>query len=153
MFADIFIFVVCLGALVYWMRHTVLTILAGDHAAEEAVRLAEANRLEFIEVRQALQLAASFARHNLLAESLGHDFVALKYLLRAAPPGKINGYSSEERLLMMDFHLMRILYVLSRWFAPQVARSALIEMTTILEHFAATVAQRFTSAPLDFLGA
>lgn len=148
MFTDIFIVVFCLGALVYWMRHMVLTILAGDRAAEEAARLVEATRLEFLAVRQGLQSAASFARHGLWAESLGYDFVALKYLLRSVPTDARHRSSAEEHLLVLDYHLMWCLYAISRWFAPAVARSALMEMTAILEHFAGIVSRRMANAPL-----
>ena len=54
-------------------------------------------------------------------------------------------YTGEERLLIADFHLMRVVYRLSRAFFPRVARYALLEMSAILEYFAAVLSRRIAA--------
>ena len=145
MFVSIFILLFSLGALAFWMRSTVTAILDGSGVTLEAMRLAEANRLEFPLVRQALESAARTASHGCLFDSLRHDFLALTYLLRFAATVNVGRYSHEERILIADFHLMRIVYAIGGAFSPRVARYALSEMTEVLEHFAMTMSNRMAS--------
>src|SRR5438046_2491942 len=129
MFVSVFILLFSLGWLAYWLRSTIQTILDSSQATAEAVRLAEANRLEFPLVRQALAASANAADYGRLLESLRHDFLALTYLLRFAATVNVGRYSNEEKLLVMDFHIMRILYAFGQSFSPNLSRYALTEMT------------------------
>ena len=153
MFVSIFILLFSLGALAYWLRSTIQTILDGSHGTAEAIRLAEANRLEFPLVRQALAAAGQAAEYGRLVESLRHDFLALTYLLRFAATVNVGRYSNEEKLLVMDFHVMRMVYTFGRAFSPRVARYALSEMTSVLEHFAGIMSRRMSSFALDVVSA
>ena len=153
MFVSVFILLFSLAALVYWIRSTIQTLLDSTKATEEAIRLAEANRLEFPLVRQSLAAANVAADYGRLLESLRHDFLALTYLLRFAATVNVGRYSSEERLLVMDFHLMRILYAFGRSFSPSLSRYALTEMTAVLEHFAGIMSRRMSSFAMDVMSA
>jgi hypothetical protein len=153
MLVSLFILLFSLAALVYWLRDTIVTILDSQSATAEAVRLAEANRLEFPLVRQALEAAAELGQYGRLAESLRHDFLALTYLLRFAATVNVGRYSREEQLLVVDFHLMRVLYTIGSTFSPRLARFALVEMTSVLEHFAGVMSRRMNSFSLDAMGA
>jgi hypothetical protein len=153
MLVSVFILLFSFAALIYWVRLSIVTILDSRHATAEAVRLAEANRLEFPLVRQALEASADLAQYGKLAESLRHDFLALTYLLRFAATVNVGRYSREEQLLIMDFHLMRVLYSFGRSFAPSLSRYALTEMTSVLEHFAGTMSRRMSTFALDVLSA
>src|SRR5260221_7722699 len=145
MFVSVFILLFSVGALIYWIRSTIQTILDSSQATAEAIRLAEANRLEFPLVRQALAASAQAADYGRLLESLRHDFLALTYLLRFAATVNVGHYSREETLLVMDFHMMRGLYLLGRTFSPRMTRYALTEMTAVLEHFAGIMSRRMSS--------
>ncbi len=153
MFVSLFILVFSLGALAYWVRLTVQAILESSQATTEAIRLAEANRLEFPLVRQALAAADQASEYGRLVESLRHDFLALTYLLRFAATVNVGRYSREEKLLVMDFHLMRIVYTFGRAFSPRMARYALSEMTAVLEHFAGIMGRRMSNFALDVVSA
>jgi hypothetical protein len=153
MFISLFVLLFSVGALAYWVRLTVTTILHTSEATAEALRLAEANRLEFPLVRQALAAADQAAEYGHLVESLRHDFLALTYLLRFAATDNVGRYSNEERLLVMDFHMMRAVYTFGRLFSPRVSRFALSEMTTVLEHFAGIMSRRMSSFALDVVSA
>ena len=149
MFVSVFILLFSLAALAYWVRSTLVTILDGERAMTEAVRLAEANRLEFPLVRQALEAGANAVEYGRLAESLRQDFQALTCMLRFAATVNVGQYTGEERLLVMDFHLMRILCSMGRSFSPRVAHFALSEMTAVLEHFATIMSSRRNILALD----
>ena len=153
MFMSVFILLFSVGALVYWVRSAIVAVLDGDRAVSAAVQLAEANRLEFPMVRQALESAANMAEYGRLASSLRHDFLALTYLLRFAATVNVGRYTSEERLLVADFHLMRIVYSSFGAFSPRVAHYALSEMTLVLEHFASSMSVRMSAFAVDAVGA
>jgi hypothetical protein len=153
MFISLFTVMFSLGALAFWIRSSIQTILDGGQATSEALRLAEANRLEFPLVRQALAAADRASEYGRLVESLRHDFLALTYLLRFAATVNVGRYSREEKLLVMDFHLMRIVYTFGRAFSPRVARYALSEMTSVLEHFAGVMSRRMSNFALDVVSA
>jgi hypothetical protein len=149
MFMSCFILVFSAAALVLWVRATLVTILDTKGAMAEALRVAEANRLEFPLVRQALAAANHAVEYGRLSESLRQDFLALTYLLRFAVTVNVGHYTREERLLMMDFHLMRIVASVGRCFSPRVAHFALSEMTTVLEHFAVIMSRRMNTLAMD----
>ena len=152
MFASIFILLFSVAALAYWLRYTVVSILHREGATAEAAQLAEANRLEFPQIRRALEQSAAVDNGRLI-QALGQDFLALTYLLRYAATVHVGRYSHEERLLLVDFHLMRAFYRLVRPFSLRGARFALLEMTSILEHFAGVMSQRMTSFSTGMLKA
>ena len=145
MFASIFILAFSVGALLYWARYACLTVLRGERSAEEIARLAEANRLEFQRARKLLEAGADLASCDSLRDSLRHDFLALTYLLRYAATLHVGRYSNEERLLVVDFHLMRVLYRATRALSPRTARYALLEMASILEYFATVMNHRMAA--------
>ena len=153
MFTSIFILLFSLAALAYWLRFTVVTILSRDRLAEEAERMAVANRLEFLQVRKKVEESVDHAGDLRLAQALRHDFLALTYLLRYAATINVGRYSREERLLVVDFYMMRAIYGLGRMFSPRLARYAMLEMTEVLEHFAGVMSQRMSSFALDMMTA
>lgn len=153
MFTSIFILLFSAAALAYWLRFTVVTILNRDRLAEEAERMAVANRLEFLQVRRKVEESASEAADLRLAQALRHDFLALTYLLRYAATINVGRYSHEERLLVVDFYMMRAIYGLGRMFSPRLARYAMLEMTEVLEHFAGIMSRRMSSFALDMMTA
>lgn len=145
MFSSIFILAFSLAALVYWARHTCLTILRDGSSRLEAERVAEANRLEFQRVRRELDAGADAGGYDSLRDSLRHDFLALTYLLRYAATLHVGRYTGEERLLIADFQAMRIVYYLTRTFSPRTSRYALLEMSSILEYFASVMSRRMAA--------
>lgn len=153
MFVSAFILLCSVGTVFYWLRAATLTLLDGQQAVTEAIRIAEVNRLEFPQVRQALQASTGTGDDPKLLEALRHDFLALTYLLRFAATVNVGRYSRQERLLVVDFHLMRLLYLVGRWVSPGLARYALAEMTSVVEHFAGVMSRRMSSGALGILGA
>lgn len=152
MFVSTFILVFCFAALVYWARYSCLAILDGAAAREEAERVAEANRLEFQHIRRQLDAAAEPAAYEGFRQALRHDFLALTYLLRYAATLEVGRYTREERLLIVDYHMMRALYHVGGWFSPRASRYALVEMSQILEYFAAVMNRRMVAFSASMIG-
>lgn len=153
MFMSTFILMFSIAALLYWVRASIVTMLEADHSISDALRLAEANRLQFPMIRMALATAGSRAEYGHFADSLRYDFQALTYLLRFAATVNVGHYTSQERLLVADFHMMRMVYTVGSMLSPRAAHYALSEMTAILEHFAANMSGRMSTFALDVVGA
>jgi len=146
---SVFILLFSLAALFYWVRSTIVTILDSQGATLEAIHLAEVNRLEVTLVRAAMAASSRAADYGRLQESLRHDFQALTYLLRFAATVNVGSYTREEQMLVVDFHMMRVLCALGRSFSPALARYALTEMTAVLEHFADIMGRRASRFAMD----
>jgi hypothetical protein len=153
MYTSLFILLFSAGALAYWLRLTVVTILNRERVAAEAERLAQANRLEFPQIRRKLQESGAWAEDGRLAEALRHDFLALTYLLRYAATINVGRYSKEEKLLVADFYMMRAVYALGRRISPRLARYSMLEMTEVLEHFAGIMSHRMSNFAVDMITA
>jgi len=65
-----------------------------------------------------------------LEQSLNRDYHVLSYLLKHAADLELA--SIENRMLILDYQLMRICYRLTRIVAPNQSRKALEEMASVL---------------------
>lgn len=140
------------AALVYWARYTCLSIMRAGSAREQAERVAEANRLEFQKIRQRLENERDPNSYQRFSDALRHDFLALTYLLRYAATIEVGRYSREERLLIIDFYAMRLLFRFARTLWPDGARQALLEMSGILEYFASVMNRRMLAFSASMTG-
>ena len=110
MVASILISVVSLVLLSYWFRYSCLLLLR--------------NRAE--------QATASQATGDLdpLRRTVERDYQLLTYLCRHA--AGLADQSLEDRILILDFKLMRVWFHLTRTLAPVQARNALSEMAAVV---------------------
>jgi hypothetical protein len=131
---------------VYWFRVTVLLILRTRTTPDYAIKVAAANQLSFVQLREMLHADLSGAELAQLCESLHKDYGMLKYLLgHAATDGNV-GYTAEQRMLMLNFRLVSAWFWAVARFRPAAARVALLEMATVLEYFANAMGQRFSAS-------
>jgi hypothetical protein len=63
----------------------------------------------------------------------------------------VGRYTRAEKLLVLDFHLLRIWARFSRLLGWKAWRSSLLQMTSILEYFGNVVGQRLTTFPSQML--
>jgi hypothetical protein len=110
MAASILITVVSLILLSYWFRYSCLLLLR-THAQHPSEAPNEAN---LDPLRQAVE----------------RDYRLLTYLFRHA--AGLAEQSLEDKILILDFKLMRIWYQLTRSLAPAQARNALSEMAAVV---------------------
>ena len=96
-----------------------------NHGATESQALRE--RFHVTEVRQRLLTPDAL---DPLHACLNRDFQLLTYLLEHASGLELS--SIEDRLLVLDYKLMRFCYRVTRTLAPQQARQALSEMASVI---------------------
>ena len=145
MIVTLFIIGISATLFVYWFRYTVILILRTRSTPEYAQKVAVANRLSFVEVRE--KLHAPMQDENLagLCGALQRDYKALKYLLGHAATAQAGSYTAEQRLLMINFRLMSLWFSAVLRFRPTAAKLALLEMSGTLEYFANAMGQRFAA--------
>jgi hypothetical protein len=126
MIASIFIFAISLGLLAYWLRYSCLFLLrdAKERSTRSEVR---DNRFHLPSVMERLKSGADLAE---LERELERDYVVVSYLIKHAADLELA--SIENRILVLDYKLMRIWSRLTRTLAPEKSRSALAEMASVL---------------------
>ena len=124
--------------LVYWFRYTCLLILSVRCSRSYAAMVAEANALRFPAIEQALARAqsAELAQLDALHLALARDYELLTCLIRHGAEFRMAGQQLEHRMLVLDFHMMRAWYAISRRLSIRRGQLALREMVDILYHFA-----------------
>lgn len=141
MISTILIIGVSLMLFVYWFRYTCLLILSAKTTRDYAGEVATANQLKFREVQNDLKKSPDDKLDTLRA-TLDRDYAVLTYLLRHAAEFQVAGSSVEQRMLRVDYHLMKIWYLASRRISAEKARTALEEMSLIVAHFANSMGER-----------
>jgi len=142
MIGSILVLAVSLILFLYWFRYTCLLILSARPAKDYAGQVAQANQLGFPAVRDELRGAAAPANLATLEASLARDFRLLNYLMRHAAEVPLGGLALEERILAVDYRIMKVWYMLTRPIAASQAREALSEMSDIVAHFANVMGER-----------
>ncbi len=147
-FISIFILVISAALLMFWLRSACQSILRHRFEQDYSTEVAEANQLEYLAIRRALaEHPEEIADYGGLLATLERDYEALTYLLRNAATVHVGRYSRTERLLVLDFQLLRLWVRLKRLVGWPSWRAGLLEMTTILNYFANVVGQRLATFP------
>ena len=126
MIVSLLIIAFSLVLLVYWFRYSCI-LLVRDAQEAAASNPAVDARFGFAQVQREIDTALEL---DTLHRSLDRDFALLKYLVEHAAGLRFE--SVEDRLLMLDYRVMRFWYRLVRLVAPQRARRALEEMASVL---------------------
>ena len=126
----------------YWFRYTCLLILSARTSRDYAAPVALANQLSYPQVQAILQQSSSDLDRVL--GLLDRDYQVLSYLLKNASNPYKGGDAVENRMLAIDYRLMRAWCSVSRRFSPSAAMSALDEMTQVVAHFANSMGERAT---------
>jgi hypothetical protein len=146
MIASLLIIVVSTALLIYWFRYTCLLILQTQTGRDYASGLAAANSLKYPDVQDRLLQDAPAAELLALQKSLDADYVLLTYLLQHTAGLEVGGFTVEQRMLMLDFKVMRLFCAISRRLAVPQTRAALAEMSSILKHLANAMGERIQSS-------
>jgi len=110
----------------YWFRYSCILLLR-NYADAVASPVVEASRFRVGEVQARLRSETDL---DPLHAALQRDYAMLVYLLEHAAGLEL--HSVEDRLLVIDYKVMRWWYRLTRLAAPAQARRALVEMATVL---------------------
>lgn len=147
MFVSIVIIALSMVLFLYWFRYTCLLILSTKTAKDYTTQVASANQLEFPVILSQLKAAApqggAAAEMGGLQQSLERDYRLLTGLLRHAAQFQVGGLTMEQRMLMIDYQVMKLVFGVShRLVRPEHARKALAEMADIVAHFANAMGER-----------
>lgn len=123
----------------YWFRYTCLLILSARTSKDYAAAVAMANQLSFPEVQAVLNESNELDQ---LKDLLDRDYKVLTYLLKNAAIPSCGGDAIENRMLEIDYRLMRAWYSLARRLSPAAALSAVDEMAQVVAHFANSMGER-----------
>ena len=137
MLASIFIIAFSLALLIYWFRYSCILLLRNQSELVDSSHAMDDNRFHILEVRERLRTEKQL---DPLHASLQRDYEVLTYLLEHAAGLELS--SVEDRLLVMDYRVMRWWYQLSRIAAPEQARRALSEMALVLGILAGKIDER-----------
>ena len=151
MFVSIVIISLSMLLFLYWFRYTCLLILSTRTAKDYTAQVAAANQLEFPVILSQLKMAVpaggAVEEMGMLQQSLERDYRLLTGLLSHAAQFQVGGLSMEQRMLMIDYQVMKAVFSVSHRFVQSVhARNALAEMADIVAHFANAMGERSAAA-------
>jgi hypothetical protein len=130
MLISAFFVLVSLILLAYWFRYTCVLILSAKPARDYAAQVAMTNRLNFPRIQQSLEVGVHTSELEALCRQLDRDYTLLTCLMRHGAQFREIGQSLEDRMLMLDFALMK------RTFSVRRSAEAVREMASIVQHFA-----------------
>lgn len=155
MILAVMIFICSTGLFLFYFQSTCQKILQKKFDREYFHSIVNANRLEFLAVRKAVEefdVPVDYARFRM---TLKCDFLALAYLLKNA--ANVNQrYTRDERLLMVYFKATSFVLSLFHAFRRE-ERPAILKLTAVLQFFANVVGQRVSMvrfgdlSPSDYL--
>lgn len=147
-FVSIFILVSSVVLLLFWLRGACRSVLQQRFEHDYSAEVAEANQLEYLAIRKALaEYPEEIADYGGLVATLERDYEALTYLLRNAATVHVGQYTRSERLLILDFQVLRLWVRVKRLLGWPSWRSGLLEMATILDYFGNVVGHRLVTFP------
>jgi hypothetical protein len=142
MIASAIITAFSLGSVLAWFRYSCGLILSAKPAHDYTPQVAAANELGFLEVQQNLPQANERRVLDMLRKKLERDYHLLSYLLDHSPALHTGSEGFEQRMMMLDFELMKAYYALASLLSRSKARRALQEMTQVVCYFANTMGER-----------
>jgi hypothetical protein len=145
------ILIVSTGLFFFYFQAVCQKILRREFSQEFYQSIVNANRLEFLSVRKAVEYLDTITEYPRLTLTLRCDFLALTYLLKHA--ANVNQrYTHEEKLLIVYFKLIFASLVARHWLKLR-EKSPILKLTAILEFFANVVGERVNSVRFGNLAA
>jgi hypothetical protein len=126
MITSVFIIAISVILFVYWLRYSCVMLLRNAQERTEVSPVAD-ERFSISSVRERLRTEGDLAS---LERALERDYHVVTYLIEHAADLELA--SIENKLLVIDYKLMRVWSHLTRTAAPQQSRKALAEMASVL---------------------
>jgi hypothetical protein len=137
------------ASLLAWFRYSCGLILSAKPAHDYTPQVAAANELGVLEVQQDLPHANERRALDTLRQKLERDYHLLNYLLDHSPSLQTGSEGLEQRLMMLDFELLKAYYAAVSLLSRPKARRALQEMTQVVCYFANTMGERGACTPVS----
>jgi|GEM_PF-1051416 hypothetical protein len=128
MFTSILIVCFSLALFGYWFRYCCILLLRNSQAESGALPAHVDSRFGVTGVME--RLRSTEEALDPLQLALDRDYQVFTYMAQHAAGLELG--SLEDRLLILDYKLMRLWYGITKTAAPQQARQALTHMATIL---------------------
>jgi hypothetical protein len=135
MVSSVFIVAISAVLLVYWLRYSCVMLLHGAQERSGTLTVAD-ERFSAFSVLERLKTEADLAP---LERALERDYRVVTYIIEHATDLELA--SIENKLLVLDYRLMRLWSRLTRSLAPQQSRKALSEMASVLRVLALQMGQ------------
>ena len=126
MITSVFIIAISVVLFAYWLRYSCVLLLRNAQERTE-VSTVEDERFSISSVRERLKTEGDL---DPLEHALERDYHVLTYIIEHAADLELA--SIENKLLVIDYKLMRVWSRLTRTAAPEQARKALAEMASVL---------------------
>jgi hypothetical protein len=126
MISGIFIIAISVVLFVYWLRYSCVLLLRSAHE-RAASSLANDERFNVASVIERLKTEPEL---DPLDRALDRDYRVVSYLISHAADLELA--SIENRLLILNYRMMRVWSHMTRSFAPAQSRRALGEMASVL---------------------
>jgi uncharacterized protein YjiS (DUF1127 family) len=126
MVTSVFIVAISAVLLVYWLRYSCVMLLQGAQERSTMPSVAD-DRFSAASVLVRLKTEADLAP---LERALERDYRVVTYIIEHATDLELA--SIENKLLVLDYRLMRLWSRLTRSLAPRQSRQALSEMASVL---------------------
>jgi len=126
MLTSVFIIAISATLFAYWLRYSCVLLL---RSAQEHSQANHQNDERFA-ISSVLQRLKSESDLAPLEQALERDYHVVTYIIEHATDLELS--SIENKLLILDYKLMRIWSRLTRTLAPQQSRKALSEMADVL---------------------
>jgi hypothetical protein len=145
------ILIVSTALFLFYFQATCQRILRRKFEQEYFQSIVNANRLEFPSVRKALEEFDAPVDYSRYRMTLKCDFLALTYLLKNAANAQ-QRFTREERLLMIYFRAVYF-FMVARHGLQLREKSAVIDLTAILQYFANVIGERVNTVRFGNLAA
>jgi hypothetical protein len=126
MITSVFIIAISVILFVYWLRYSCVMLLRSAQERGEMSKCAD-ERFNVASVQERLKTESDL---DPLEQALERDYHVVTYLIEHAADLELA--SIENKLLVLDYKLMRIWSRVTRTVAPQQSRKALCEMASVL---------------------
>ena len=126
MITSVFIIAISVILFVYWLRYSCVMLLRSAQERGEMSKCAD-ERFNVASVQERLKTGGDL---DPLEQALERDYHVVTYLIEHAADLELA--SIENKLLVLDYQLMRFWSRVTRTVAPQQSRKALSEMASVL---------------------
>jgi hypothetical protein len=123
------VLIIAISALLfmYWLRYSCVLLLRSAKEQNSAINPYD-ERFAIFAIQQRIQTESDLAP---LEHALQRDYQVVTYIIEHATDLELA--SIENKLLVLDYRLMRVWSRLTRTLAPQQSRQALSEMASVIQ--------------------
>lgn len=151
MLVAIVILTLSIALFFFYLQTICIRILRQEFDREYFLAIVNANRLEFVAVRKAVEEFDAPIDYARFCMMLKCDFLALTYLLKNAA-NETHRYTTQDRLLILYFYLTYFLMYVRHWLRLD-EKFSILQLASILQFFGNVVGQRVSSTQIRDLSA